>query len=127
MAVELHGFELGQITNTAILNLRYTVKRLPATVTSGSGGSAPTPRRMRPGDAAATATARTNDTVQATSTGTVEVIDAGVFNTINGVSFFWPPRDMPIIGLSQAAVISLDTLPPSAMVSNGTLYFAELL
>jgi hypothetical protein len=124
MAAELHGFELGQITGTTSQNLRFTVKRFTGP-TVGSGGSAPTPIKMLTGDAAAVSTARANDTVQMTGTGTV--LHSDVFATLNGVSFFWPPNDMPVIGLSQGLSLSLDAAPASALIMSGTLYFRELL
>jgi hypothetical protein len=127
MACELHGIEIGQITATTVAALRVTVKRLTATVTPGSVGSSATPRKALSGDAAATATARINDTTQATTSGTAETLHSDVLNVINGLSFFWPPNDIPVIGLSQAAVVSLDTPPGSAMTMSGTLYFAEIL
>lgn len=126
MAVELHGVDIGQITGTVVQNLRISVKRLPATVSSGTGGNSATPQKLMRGDAAATVTARINDTAQATTTGTAVVLHSDVFNTVNGFQFFWPPADMPTFGLSEAAVISLDTAPSSALVMSGTLYFAEL-
>lgn len=127
MACELHGFEIGQITASTVASLRVSVKRVPATVTSGSAGTSVTPRKMLSGDAAATVTGRINDTTQATSSGTIEVLHSDVLNVLNGLSFFWPPNDIPVIGLSQAAVISLDTAPGSAIVMSGTLYFSEIL
>lgn len=127
MAAELHGVVIGQITGTTVQNLRISVKRLAATVTAGSGGSAPTPQKLMRGDAAATATARANDTVQATSSGSTAVLHSDVFNVVNGYQFFWPPLDAPTIGLSEAAVLSLDGAPSGALVMSGTLYFAELL
>ena len=126
MALELHGFELGQITATNLAMLRVSIKRLPVTVTSGSGGSSVTPRKSMPGDAAATVTARANDTTQASTSGTAETLHSDIMNVVNGLSFFWPPNDVPVFGLSQAAILSLDTAPSSAIVMSGTLYFAEL-
>lgn len=126
MACELHGIDIGQITGTTVQNLRISIKRLATTVTAGSGGSAPTPQKIMRGDAAATATARVNDTTQATTSGAAAVLHSDVFNTVNGFQFFWPPNDMPTIGLSEAAIVSLDTAPGSALTMSGTLYFAEL-
>lgn len=126
MGIELHGIVIGQITGVSVQNLRISVKRLPATVTAGSGGAAPTPQKMGRGDAAATATAHVNDTTQATTSGTAAVLHADVFNTINGYQFFWPPNDQPTFGLSEAAILSLDTAP-TGMTMSGTLIFAELL
>ncbi len=127
MAVELHGFEIGQISKTTVEQLRVSVKRLPATVTVGSGGNAATPRKALSGDSAATATARINDTAQATTSGTAEVLHSDVLNVVNGLSFFWPPEDRPVVGLSQATILSLDTAPLASMSMSGTLYFAEIL
>ena len=50
MAIELHGLDIGQITGTTVQNLRISLKRLAATVTAGTGGSAPTPQKMMRGD-----------------------------------------------------------------------------
>ncbi len=127
MGIELHGIVLGQITGTTVQNLRVSVKRLPATVTPGSAGSAPTPQKIMRGDAAATVTARANDTVQATTSGAVATLHSDVFNTVNGFQFFWPPNDMPTIGLSEAAILSLDTAPVAPLVMSGTFYLAELI
>lgn len=125
MAIECQGFVIGQITGTTIQNLKISLKRLPATVTAGSGGTTPTPQKLERGDAAATATAHANDTTQATTSGTAAVLHADVFNTINGYQFFFPPALVPDFGLSEACVLSLDTAPGSALTMNGTLYFAE--
>lgn len=126
MAVELHGLDIGQITGITVQNLRISVKRLPATVTTGSGGSATTPQKVMRGDAAATATARANDTVQATTSGTASTLLSDVFNTVNGYQFFWPPDDRPTFGLSEAAIVSLDQAPSSGLAMSGTLWLAEL-
>ena len=128
MAIEVHGITIGQITGTTVQNLRISLKRLAAAVTSGSGGSTVSPVKMTRGDAAATVTARANDTVQATSaSSSVKLLD-DVFNIVNGYQFFFPPADVPTIGLSEAVVLSLDTAPnPSALLMSGTLYIAEIL
>ena len=127
MATELHGVVIGQISGTSVANLQISINRLPATVTAGSGGSAATPQKLNRGDAAATATARVNDTTPATTGGTKAVLHSDVYNTVNGYQFFFPPADVPTIGPSEAAVLSLDSAPGSAMTMSGTLYFGELL
>lgn len=124
MAFEVHGFEIGQITGIVSQNLRVSLKRFTGP-TVGSGGSAPTPIKALTGDAAATSTARANDTVQMTGTGTT--IHSDVFATLNGISWFWPPEDRPVIGLSQGMSLSLDTAPTAALTMSGTLYFREIL
>jgi hypothetical protein len=129
MACKLSGVVVGQITNATAALLRVSINRLPATVTSGSVGTSATPQKINRGDASATATARVNDTTQATTSGTKAVLHSDVFNTVNGYQFFWPAGSTdlrPVIGLSEAVVFSLDTAPGAAMTMSGTLYFEEL-
>ncbi len=57
---------------------------LPATVTDGSGGGTPTPRPLDGSDTAATFTALSRNTVQATSNGTVRIIDDQARHIYNG-------------------------------------------
>lgn len=125
MAFELHEIFIGQISATAIGNLRLSIKRMLATVTSGSGGSAPTPQKAINGDAAATVTARANDTIQATATST-SVLRSDVFNVINGYLWLPAPDDRPIIAPSQALIVSLDTAPGASETMSGTATFREL-
>jgi hypothetical protein len=66
--IEIHHIQLGAGAVTAAAEIRLRLKRLPATVTAGSGGSAPTISTIDSGDTkTATATARANDTTQATT------------------------------------------------------------
>lgn len=125
MAFEVHSITLGQITASAVGNLRITLKRMRATVSTGSGGSAPTVQKLNDGDAAATVTARANDTSQATAT-TSAKLHADVYNVVNGYQWIFPPDDRPVIQPSQAAVLSLDTAPGSAETMSGTMVIAEL-
>lgn len=93
--------------------LRTTCTYLPATVTNGSGGTTPTPAPIDQGDAAASFTAKTNNTVQATTSGTAvqkwasgDHIQAGLEKT------FDPP--IPV-GPSESFVFSLITAPSSSV------------
>src|SRR2546429_1425013 len=81
--VELHQIDLsaGGVTSPAEIRLR--LKRLPATVTNGTGGTAPTINAADSGDTkAATATVRANDTTQATTSGTAAVLQAHQWNVL---------------------------------------------
>jgi hypothetical protein len=123
----VQAVNLGQVTGTTVANLRVRLRYLPGTVTSGSGGSAGTIKPYLPGDVAATVTGRTNDTTQATTSGTAVDIWDDAWNTING--FLWVPpvpSRPPVIGLSGAFILSLDTAPSSSMVANGSVTFEEL-
>ncbi len=126
-AFELHEFVLGQITATTVGNLRFRLRRLPATVTAGSVGSAGTINRARSGDAAATVTSRVNDTTQATTSGTAVDIRPDVYNPINGYQYLPAPEDRPACNPSEAMVISLDQAPGSAETMSATATFAELI
>jgi hypothetical protein len=118
--------DLGQITGTTVANLRVRLLYLPSTVTAGSGGSVGTIVRYLPGDAAPTVTGRTNDTTQATSSGTATEIAGGVWNTVNNYLWLPPvPSRPPVIGLGGAFILSLDTAPGS-LVANGTVTIEEL-
>lgn len=114
------------IGSTTISNLRIRLRYLPTTVTSGSGGGAGTIARWVAGDAAATATGRINDTTQATTSGTAVDLWDDAWNTING--FLWAPaspNQPPIIGISGAFIVSLDSTP-AALVVSGSVTFEEL-
>lgn len=118
--------DIGQVTATTVGNLEVTLKYLPSTVTAGSGGASATVSPLNPSDAAATATARKNDTSQATTSGTAITLWSGVWNVINNLT--WQPTSairLPIIGLSGAFVVSLNTAPGSAMTVNCSVVFEE--
>jgi hypothetical protein len=125
-AVKLHSIVLGQTTGTSVQNLNISLKRLPATVTPGSGGTAPVPQPVNPGDAAPTITAHANDTTRSTTSGTAQIMLSDVINTVNGYLFLPPAEDRIIAGPGQALVLSLDTAPASPMAISGTVVVEEL-
>lgn len=126
-AFEIHDFTLGQTTQTTVGNLRLRGRRLPATVTAGAGGSAGTVNKTRSGDAAATVTARVNDTTQATTSGTAADVVDDVYNPVNGYQFLPPPEDRPACNPSEAWSWSLDQAPGSAQTTNAKMTLAELI
>lgn len=122
----VHAVNLGQITGATVANARVRHRFLPATVTSGSGGAAGVLNKSSPGDAAATVTGRTNDTTQATTSGTaVDLVD-DIWNTINGYVWYPPIPGRPfIVPLSTAYIISLDNVP-ATMTCNGSITLEEI-
>lgn len=125
--VGIQSIELSQITQNTVGSLRVRLKFLNTAVTAGSGGSAGVISQLVPGDAAATVTARINDTTQATTTATQVTLWSDQWNLINGM--LWVPPNVnrpPMAGLSTALVVSLDTAPGSAIVASGTVTFEEL-
>lgn len=125
MAFKLLEIVLGQITVATVESLRLTFKRYSGAYSIGSGGSSITPVKHNFGDAAATVTARGNDTTQ-TSGGTSSIIRADVFNEINGFQYLAIPDKEIILAPSQALIISLDIAPAAARTMNGSLLLEEL-
>lgn len=124
--IALTSVNIGQITGTAVANQRIRIQMLPATVTNGSGGGAGTISKWIASDAATSATARINDTSQATSGGTIIDIWDDQWNIVNG--FLWVPpipTRPPVAAVSAAFRVSLDSAP-SSLVTNMTLTFEEL-
>lgn len=122
----LHQVNLGQITGTTVANARVRLRMLPATVSAGTGGSAGTVNKTNAGDAAATITSRINDTAQATSGGTIVDLYDDVWNTVNGFVWYPPiPGRPPVMTLSTALVVSLDTAL-SSLVCSGSVTAEEL-
>lgn len=117
---------LGQVTGTTVANQRIRLRYLPTTVTTGSGGSAGTIKPFVATDPAAAISGRINDTTQAVSSGTAIDLWDDVWNTINGFVWVPPiPSRPPVIGLSGALIVSLDTAP-SSLVSNGSVTVEEI-
>jgi hypothetical protein len=95
-------------TNTTLQtaqSLRLNVKYSSATFTAGSVGTAPTPRPVDPGDAAASFTARANDTTQGTTSGAFTNLNPqGVHNY---AGWDWPFKNPPAFGLNEAIIFEL--------------------
>ena len=104
--------------------LALRIRFLPATVTNGSGGTAPTPQKVDPGDAAASFTARVNDTTKASSSGTAVVVEEAGCNVFGGYDYMLP-TPLPI-GPSEAAVFELITAPTGTLIMNGTVEVEEI-
>ncbi len=108
--ISLTGFLLSQISevgDAAEEGLEITIKRLPATMTVGSGGSSITstkPVADFKGGSTWAMTARANDTTVATSSGTTEILQEIGWNERNSpYDFFFPsPEYYPTIGQSGA-------------------------
>ncbi len=124
MAVELVGFGLSP-GNTSVENIAINVKHLAATVTAGSGGNAATPAPDLPTDAAATFTARINDTTQATTSGAVTYALADGWNEVNGMQVWFPERGRPEAKPSEALIIELAGSPAAGRTVSGWAKFKE--
>jgi hypothetical protein len=127
MGIEIVSLTLGQITQTSVEELQISIKRLPATVTNGSGGSSMTPTPDVDTDAAATFTSRINDTTPATTSGTAVYPHVDTWNLVNGYQWIFPERARPSCKLSEALVFSLDSAPAAARTVSGSMKVHELL
>jgi hypothetical protein len=126
-ALEIHEIRLGQTTITTAAQLRVTLRRLPATVTAGTGGSTATPVPQNKNDTAATFTARTNDlTTQASTSGTALDYTPDVWNLVNGYDMLYAPEDRPVVNPNEAFIVSLDQTPSQSMNCSGVAIVAEL-
>ncbi|WP_431204339.1 hypothetical protein ACQ86E_04260 [Bradyrhizobium betae] len=124
--IELHEIDLSAGGVTAPAEIRLRLKRLPATVTLGSGGSAPTGNAIDSGDTkAATATARANDTTQATTSGTPVLLAAWQWNVLTPWQYLPAPEDRETIQAGEALVLDIPGTPASTIVS-GTVKWREL-
>ena len=125
--LQLLGVELSANGQTTVGNYPIRLRYLPATVTAGSGGGTVTPHNVNPVGAAASFTARRNDTGQATSGGTIADIVATQLNPING--YYWTPPvpvgDEPKAELSGAFVLSLDAIAGTLGIS-ATMWVREV-
>lgn len=110
--------------NTEIDRIR--IRRVPATVTVGSGGSSATPRPLDVNDTAAGFTARTNDTTQATSSGTIVDLHTDGWNMAAGYQLWLPEGCQPRVANAEAIVVSLPSTPANSKSLSGTLYVREL-
>lgn len=128
--IKLRGLKLGQtseVGDTAEEALRISIIRLPATVTSGSGGSAPTPAPLDSADAAAGFTAETNNTTVATTSGTAVTLEELAWNERNSPFETWWPDPMfaPKVKQGEGLVIRMQTTPADDFSFCGTAYLEE--
>ena len=125
VAVAIHQIAFGQrsLTTWEAKPLRFV--RTSGAYTTSSGGASATPRPHNFGDAAATATARTNDTTAASGgTGVTVMTDEWVF--LNNYLYLPAPEDRIIIAPGQCFQLYLPTAPSGATSCSGSITFEEL-
>lgn len=125
-AVKIHEVHISQDESESSEQLPVTVKRIPATVTSGSGGSTATPRKHSPGDAAAVTVVEINNTTRAQSSGTIETLRRASENVLNGWHWIFPPELRPTIPPSGTMVVGLEVAPGATLKMSGEVIFEEI-
>lgn len=122
--IRIHRLRIGQTSEPTSEEeqLGITIQRGHAT--SGSGGSAPTPRPLTSTDAAAGFTAEVMNTTQA-STGTPVILFEDVMNTRAGYDMAFAPEEWPEAVNAERIVVQC-TAPADAVTIRATLWVEEL-
>jgi hypothetical protein len=126
--VEIIGLMLTQVGNSDVGDaaeeiLRFSIIR--GHTTSGSGGSAPTPRAIKPASTVSF-TAEVNNTTIA-SAGTTHILHEDAFNVRAGYINWWPLGAEPKASQADTTiVVRLNTAPADAITLSGTLYVREM-
>lgn len=110
--IALRGLILSQrseVGDVAEEDIGINIDRLTATVTSGSGGTAPTPQPVDDSDAASGFSAEVNNTTKATTSGTTSVLDAFAWNErVTPTERWWPDSEFALKA-RQGSVIVIRT------------------
>lgn len=93
--------------------------------TTGSGGSTPTPVPMEFLAAAATFTAKANNTTKAT-VGTIVTHHAWSWNVRMPFQMIWTPETRPLISPSRRATVELATTPADSITVSGYITVEQL-
>lgn len=127
--VKLLGMVFSQTTEVADAaeeGLRITVQRFPATVTSGSGGSAVTPCPPDSADSAAGVAAECNNATVATTNGTAVTYSELGWNIRNSPFDFWfPPGFEPKAKQGEALIVRSETTPADDITIEITFFIEE--
>jgi hypothetical protein len=112
--VKLRGILLSQLSevgDAAEEGLRISIIRLPATVTGGTGGSAPSPIPMDSANAAAGCQTEVNNSAVATTSGTAVTLAELAWNIRNSPYEMWFPDDAfcPKVKNGEALVVRQQT------------------
>jgi hypothetical protein len=112
-------------TPPAAQMIQARMRYLPVTVTDGSGGTAPTPQPLDPGDAAASFTAKVNNTTQATTNGTAVKLWEGGFYVLAGLDYSFAQGREPVVGPSESFTVEMLSAPSPAIHLSGTVEVEE--
>lgn len=131
--IRLLAVDIGQTNRTGDANedmVRWSVSRFSgATITSGSGGTTPTPTPLNPADAAAGFTAEAANTTAATTSGSNFVVHVSTFNTRVGLLWVPPPECLVQCidnGGNAMLLVRLLEAPSASTTFSGCAYVEEL-
>ncbi len=117
--IQIRHVMLGAVGQTAPTEFRLSLKRLPATVTQGSGGSVPTINAVQDGDTKASGTtAHANDTTQASTSGTAATLESFTWDVLLPFEYVpGSPEERDACLPSEAIVLTLNAAPASTNIS----------
>jgi hypothetical protein len=124
--IELHSIVLtaGAAISTPV-EIRLRLKRGTATITNGSGGSAPSAVPADDNDSAAASSVRANDTTQATTSGAFTTLGAWYWNELMPFELLWPPEDRPVCKAAEGFILDLPAVIAASVSVSGVLTWAE--
>lgn len=116
-----------EVGDAAEEQLTLKLKRASGTVTSGSGGTAPTPVPVNPDDAAAGMTAEVNNTTKlVVGTGTITDERLYGWNVRMPFQMIFTPETRPKIKGGEKKVLELTTTPADSITMGGYALVEEL-
>lgn len=126
----LRGLRIGQTSEVAEAQeegLRFSILRLPATFTVGSGGTAITPGKVKRSSPAASFTARINDTTIATTSGTIETLEELGWNErASPVEWVWGPDEAYDAANGEGLMIVSQTTPADDLTMQVTALIEQI-
>ena len=124
--VFIHEINITNDTSETSEQLPVRILRVPATATSGSGGTAPAKTPLFPGDPSASATVEANNTTVATTTGTLAVLRRQADNVLNGWRWLFTPETRLFVPTSGMIVVRLVTAPAASTPMSGEIVWEEI-
>lgn len=129
-AVILHQVQISQTTefgDGSEEDLSILFKRGVGSVTSGSGGTTPTPAKFQSGFAAAGSTVEANNTTKlAVGTGAITTLWADAWNVRAPYLWLPPPELRIVLSPGERLTVELAQTPADSITMNGVLVFEEL-
>lgn len=124
---EIKLYQSTELGDTQEEQLTLKLKRASGSVTSGSGGTAPTPVPINPDDAAAGLTAEVNNTTKLV-VGSGTITDERLFSWNVRIPFeqIFTPEGRPMIKGGEKKVLELTTTPADSITLGGYALVEEL-
>lgn len=127
--ITIHSVRAGQSSDfgdAAAEGLSISFVRGEGTVTSGSGGSTPTPAPLESGFAASGATLEANNTTKmVVGTGTLTTLYNDAFNVQVGFLYQPVPEERIVVSPSDRMTVELVGAPSDALTMSGTIVWEE--